>query len=148
MSESLYQKQWEIDNKERRRLYKQEYYLKNKKEIRTKNDAWKQNNKERSNFLDRRSHLKNTYCMSIEQYQELIVKQNNLCLLCNKPLDLTINNHIDHDHKCCDGEKSCGKCIRGVLHDQCNRYIAMIERYPNLLAPALKYIKFEQLIKD
>lgn len=23
--------------------------------------------------------------------------------------------HVDHDHACCPGERSCGACIRGVL---------------------------------
>jgi hypothetical protein len=29
--------------------------------------------------------------------------------------------HIDHDHDCCPGSYTCGKCVRGVLCAPCNR---------------------------
>lgn len=28
--------------------------------------------------------------------------------------------YVDHDHKCCSGDKSCGKCVRGILCPGCN----------------------------
>ncbi len=30
--------------------------------------------------------------------------------------------HQDHDHSCCSGDKSCGKCLRGLVHRQCNLF--------------------------
>jgi hypothetical protein len=35
--------------------------------------------------------------------------------------------HIDHDHRCCPGERSCGQCIRGLSHDHCNRELGHVE---------------------
>ena len=34
---------------------------------------------------------------------------------------------VDHDHKCCPGKKSCGKCVRGILCINHNRIVAQLE---------------------
>lgn len=143
MDTTTYQHQWELDNKERRKIYKQKHYQKNKDRYRKNQQNWRLDNRDRQMATDRRGHLRRAYNLTIEDYNEMIKEQKGLCKLCKQPLDLTINNCIDHDHKCCEGEKACGKCIRGVLHDECNRYIALLERKPKLLIHALAYIEFD-----
>src|SRR6266496_914731 len=39
---------------------------------------------------------------------------------------------IDHDHDCCPGSASCGKCIRGFLCGLCNSAIGMLNNDPAL----------------
>src|SRR5674476_92183 len=48
------------------------------------------------------------YGLSPTQYKELIAKG---CAICGSMK----NPHIDHDHNCCPGRYSCGKCVRGAL---------------------------------
>ena len=42
---------------------------------------------------------------------------------CTRRYDL----QIDHDHSCCPGQKSCGKCVRGALCKRHNLYLGFIE---------------------
>ena len=36
--------------------------------------------------------------------------------------------NVDHDHACCpEGGRSCGKCIRGLLCMECNKYLGFYE---------------------
>jgi hypothetical protein len=38
--------------------------------------------------------------------------------------------HIDHDHFCCPGKKSCGKCVRGALCSRHNIFLGYLEEDP------------------
>ena len=47
---------------------------------------------------------------------------------------------IDHDHACCPGTRSCGKCVRGLLCNWCNRLLGMAFDNPAILAGAIQYL--------
>lgn len=81
------------------------------------------------------SKLSRVFNITIEQYELLFNNQNGLCALCKQPEKITYQKEIqdgvfvetprrlavDHDHSCCDGNRSCGKCIRGLLCFDCNK---------------------------
>lgn len=50
------------------------------------------------------------------------------CQACGGTKRLT----VDHDHSCCNGRTSCGKCIRGVLCSNCN--VALGNAHDNITA--------------
>jgi hypothetical protein len=65
--------------------------------------------------------------MTKQEYQNLLKSQNYQCPVCGKKDP----DHIDHDHNCCeDSRQTCGKCVRGILHRQCNAMLGNVE--PNL----------------
>lgn len=72
-------------------------------------------------------------------YQNLILKQNNLCYICNKPESRKRKDgnlyplHIDHDHK-------TGK-VRGLLCNKCNNGLGFFDDNINYLLNAIKYLK-------
>lgn len=35
---------------------------------------------------------------------------------------------VDHDHRCCNRQTSCGNCIRGLAHPACNRELGHVEK--------------------
>lgn len=59
------------------------------------------------------------------------------CDLCKRPVYLgkrAAPGHtpdgpvIDHAHTCCEGRRSCGSCIRGMLCNGCNMALGAVER--------------------
>lgn len=74
--------------------------------------------------------------VSIEDYTH--------CGLCGD--ELTPNSRtsgavVDHDHSCCPGNRSCGKCIRGVICPGCNVGLGMFKDDPTRLSLAIKYLE-------
>jgi hypothetical protein len=47
---------------------------------------------------------------------------------------------VDHDHKCCSGRRSCGKCVRGALCNRHNLYLGFIEKDPAFAVWALEQL--------
>lgn len=48
---------------------------------------------------------------------------------------------VDHDHACCDGEKSCPQCRRGVLCVYCNMVLGNAFDRIEILQSAVKYLE-------
>lgn len=49
---------------------------------------------------------------------------------------------VDHDHTCCpDGERTCGKCVRGLLCDRCNRGVGLLGDSVERLRAAIFYLE-------
>lgn len=98
------------------------------------NRDWYKSNP-RSPEESKRQHLRHRYGITLEAWEQAISDQDGKCYLCDRPLDFdqprTI--HVDHDHSCCAGKKSCGKCIRGIACDPCNRGVGYFSDDPDLM---------------
>ena len=62
------------------------------------------------------------------------------CALCGKK-DAGRSLCSDHDHDCCPGEKSCGKCTRDFLCHKCNKALGLFCDSPERLRDAAAYIE-------
>lgn len=69
------------------------------------------------------------YGIDVEGLQSLIDQSEGLCDLCRRPFAEVQNRsfHVDHDHRCCAGPFSCGRCIRGLLCTHCNNKLVWVE---------------------
>jgi hypothetical protein len=86
-------------------------------------------------------HLKTLYKLTIENYRTLKNRQDCKCP-CGRKLIKKFKPCVDHDHACCKGAKSCGKCIRGVLCTRCNFVLGLLEDNPVLIPKyLLAYLK-------
>ena len=72
--------------------------------------------------------MERRYGITVEQYEETLESQGGHCALCSAVQGTHKRRlTVDHDHKCCDKEKACGKCNRGILCADCNRKIGFLE---------------------
>lgn len=71
-------------------------------------------------------------------YQEMLDRQGNACAVCRNSFE---NYHIDHDHACCPGDYSCGKCVRGLLCQLCNQMLGQARDSIETLQAGIDYLK-------
>ena len=72
--------------------------------------------------------LKYKYKMTLDDYDRMLEQQGGVCALCSSPEPEGRGRfHVDHDHLCCPTDKTCGKCIRGLLCSPCNVRLGVLE---------------------
>ena len=91
------------------------------------------------------STLKNKYGISIDEYETLLEKQNNVCAIClkketriDKKTSLEIRLSVDHCHK---KEASGIKYVRGLLCNNCNSALGLTNDSILLLGRMIKYLR-------
>lgn len=87
---------------------------------------------------NRRQQLKR-YGLTPETYESLLATQNYRCAICELEEDRR-RFSVDHDHSCCPGKKTCGKCIRGLLCHKCNVGLGMFNNDIDVLRKTIKYL--------
>jgi hypothetical protein len=115
--------------KEVRAIYYNEY----REEINAKINEYKKKNPEKT----KSTLLKHWYGIDINQYNELLVNQNNKCAICrtDKPARfgrISKSFHVDHDHKT--------KKVRGLLCSSCNQGLGYFKDSTTLLQRAMEYL--------
>jgi len=86
--------------------------------------------------------LRHMFGMTQERYEALLAAQGGLCAICGESEPGGIGTwHVDHNHACCAGKRSCGKCIRGLLCLQCNHMLGNSGDNPAVLEAAIRYLK-------
>src|SRR4051812_16041568 len=85
-------------------------------------------------------HRLRQYGITMEQYDVLVIKQGGGCAICGERCSSGRRLAVDHDHSCCSGSETCGKCVRGLLCGSCNLGIGKFKDSPRLLVSAIAYL--------
>jgi len=109
-----------------RRAWKRKNRLENLDAHRAYQRHWVATHKENKHA----AHIRYFYGITYERYQELLALQEGVCAICKKPDHLGKRLAVDHDHKCCEGRRSCGRCVRALLCSRCNKNVSYVERHP------------------
>jgi len=134
-------KKWYEEHKEHMKERKKKWYEQHKDKIKEQRKKWYEDHKEQSKkwYKDHKEerkkyHITHQYGLSLQEYNEILLKQNYKCAICGKPLDLENRKHtnIDHDHMT--------GVIRGILCNYCNSVLGYAFDNPDILQNAQDYI--------
>jgi len=109
-----------------------DYHLTHKKEISESQKRWWNDHREENLTKLRKRSLKLRYGLTLEQVDEILIKQDHKCAICKIPLAET-RRTIDHDHK-------TGKA-RGILCQTCNAGLGMFKENFGIFTEAIQYLK-------
>ncbi len=94
---------------------------------------WQRKNRLKVRAHLRKSQLKAKYNLTLEEYDALVVKQNNLCAICGN-VEVSKNRlSVDHNHKTL--------IVRGLLCTRCNKGLGLFADSQELLNKAINYLK-------
>jgi len=105
--------------------YRKKYRKRNKERHKENLRKWRKSNKESV----RGYQLKSLYNLSLEDYENLLLKQDNKCQICEKEKKLV----VDHCH-------NSGK-VRGLLCYGCNTSLGQFKDDTSLLRRAITYLE-------
>lgn len=94
------------------------------------NYEWLRNNPGKERMYRNRLNYK----IEPEEYERMTA---NGCDVCGSFERLC----IDHDHNCCPGVKTCGKCIRGILCKPCNEAEGKLKSDKNIIRALADYVE-------
>ena len=85
-------------------------------------------------------HLARMYNMSPDRYQRLYEAQGRHCATCPATGKARLLA-VDHDHSCCPGRVSCGRCVRGLLCSFCNKTLGHHRDRPEAFEAMADYLR-------
>ncbi len=103
---------------------------------------WRYDNPERSKLSARSRQIKHKYGLTLDDYESLLKQQDYCCAICECSTDsprVQGSMAVDHCH-------NTGK-IRGLLCNQCNRAIGMLDDSPTLLKKSYRYLTGGNFLK-
>jgi hypothetical protein len=90
-------------------------------------------------------YLRSTFGITESRFLDLLAAQGGGCGICGTAMPWSEtarlqNFSVDHDHACCPGKKSCGRCVRGLLCNRCNRALGQFGDDAGTLRRAIAYL--------
>ena len=111
------------------------YYEAHKEDCLARNAQFYRDNKE----SQRKRHRNNRHKITQDWFEAKLLEQDNKCAVCLK--EFTDTPHIDHNHDCCPPLKSCDKCRRDLLCEDCNLGLGRFKDDIEVLERAIQYVK-------
>lgn len=78
--------------------------------------------------------------ISLAEYEAELEAQGGGCAICGGQNPNGNRLAVDHDHECCSGKRSCGRCVRGLLCSNCNHGLGKFGDDVGRLSKAIEYL--------
>ena len=90
---------------------------------------------------ERDQKLLRKYGITVADFNDLLAAQKDGCAICGS-LEPGGKGafHVDHDHACCPGAMSCGRCVRALLCHRCNTLLGAAKDDVGMLTAAAEYL--------
>ena len=118
---------WRKANPEKARAYARKYYRRDRAaNLRYARDNWRLS----------------SYGLTPDTYEQMLAAQGGGCAICGAGEPGGKGGwHVDHDHACCPGKKTCGTCVRGLLCVACNLALGFIKDDPRIALSLARYLE-------
>lgn len=105
--------------------------------------CWTHHNERRRalRLRSKESRVSAVYSITPAQYDALYAAQGGKCAICRIATGARKRLAVDHDHACCIGPKSCGRCVRGLVCSVCNDVLAHSRDNPAYFERAAAYLR-------
>lgn len=124
-----------------------EYFQRTKETRRTRRAfmcaRWYANNR----TAIRQRQAEKRYGMSPGEWSQRFEAQGRKCACCESARSGGKGWHVDHDHSCCSGKKSCGKCTRGIICHSCNQAMGLVKDSTERLRKLAEYLERNSQIR-
>lgn len=92
--------------------------------------AWREKNRAHYLKMKRKWMLKGKYNMTPQEYEDMVLKQDGKCAICQEIPERKL--HVDHNHSTRE--------VRGLLCTRCNTAIGLLRENTAFLLAAIKYL--------
>jgi hypothetical protein len=120
------------------RIQASKYRRDNPEEIKANQKKWRETHKEEIKRKNRRSRIKK-YGLEPEDYERMLVEQNNQCAICGDSWTPTTS----HDKLCIDHDHESG-VVRALLCQRCNRALGDVREDIRIAEAVVAFLKFHK----
>lgn len=89
----------------------------------------------------RSNALWSKYRITGREFDAMLEAQGGVCAICAGVNAEGRALAVDHDHTCCSGERSCGRCVRSLLCYDCNVALGHFNDDPERIRRAANYLE-------
>ena len=88
--------------------------------------------------------LRRNYGITLDEFNIMLKKQDNRCLICDVKVHAIIGGDLKGDNKtkaCLDHCHATGN-VRGILCNNCNKALGLLQDEPSILKQAIAYLEY------